>query len=146
MPTAGRLAGAVVFALFGWYLGGIAAPFFPSERPPDYLVQLCALVGVFIGWTVCGSRTGQGYRLAVSNGLTSTGAFAFVVLGALALNGMMNNALRNRYDGPMDAVVGMFGLMLEQAQWFFDIPFLTTVVVGGIICAIIAEYFGKRFT
>jgi hypothetical protein len=146
MPTAGRLAGAVIFALFGWYLGGIMSPFFPNERPPDYIIQLCALVGLFIGWKVCGSRAGQGYRLAVSNGLTSTGAFAFVVLGALAFNEMLNNAMRNRYDGPMDAIVGMFGLMLEQGQRFLDIPFLTTVVVGGIICAFIAEFFGKRFT
>ncbi len=146
MPTAGRLAGAVIFALFGWYIGGIAGPFFPEANPPDYLIPMCAFFGLIIGWTVCGSRAGNGYRLAVSNGLTSAGAFSFCVLGALAFNGMISNALRNRYDGPMDAIAGMFELMLEQGRNFFDIPFLATVIVGGIVCALIAEFFGKRFS
>lgn len=146
MPTAGRLAGAVIFALFGWYLSGIAAPFFPEARAPSFFLPLCAGIGLFIGWVVCGSRAGFGYRSALSNGLTSTGAFAFCVLGALSFNAMINNALRNRYDGPMDAAVGMFEQMLEVGLQFFDIPFLTTLVVGGIVCALITEYFGKNFS
>lgn len=146
MPTAGRLAGAIVFALFGWYLGGIMGPFFPEDRPPRYLLPMCSAFGLFIGWTVCGSRAGKGYRQAVSNGLTTMGAFVFLVLGALGFNAMLNNALRNRYDGPMDAVVGMFELILEQALFFVDIPFLATLVVGGIVCAMIVEYFGKNYS
>jgi hypothetical protein len=145
MPTAGRLAGAVIFALFGWYLGGIAGPFFPDERPPDYLLPMCAAFGVFIGWTVCGSRTGHGYVQAISNGLTSAGALSFCVVAALAFNSMMQNALRNRYDGPMDAIAGMFELMLDLGQLFFDFTLIATVVLGGIVCAWVAEYFGKRF-
>lgn len=146
MPTAGRLAGAVVFFLFGWYIGGIAGPFFPEERPPGYLVPLCAFVGLVVGWRVCGSRAGKGAAGAVSNGLTTTAAFSFCVLGALSFGAMMQNALRNRYDGPMDAIVGMFELMLEQGLAFLDIPFLATIIGGGIICAMIAEFFGKRFS
>ena len=125
---------------------GIMAPFFPEERPPQYLLPMCASFGLFIGWTVCGSRAGRGYSQAISNGLTSVGAFAFCVIGALAFNAMINNALRNRYDGPMDAIVGMFELMIEQAIAFLDIPFLATVILGGIVCALIAEYFGKNYS
>lgn len=146
MPTAGRLAGAIMFALFGWYLGGIMGPLFPEERPPEYLIPLCAGIGLFLGWTVSGSRAGQGYNNAVSNGLTTIGAFSFCVLGALSLNAMINNALRNRYDGPMDALVGMFELMIEQSLFFVDVPFLTTLVAGGIVCAFVVEYFGKNFS
>ncbi|MDX8348881.1 TrgA family protein [Cognatiyoonia sp. IB215446] len=145
MPTAGRLAGAVIFALFGWYIGGIMAPFFPEERPPAYLLPMCAAFGLFIGWTVCGSRTGKGYVNAVSNGLTTIGAFSFCVVFALGGNQMISNALRNRYDGPMDALVGMFELMIEHAVQFLDVTFLATLIFGGIICALVAEYFGKKY-
>lgn len=145
MPTAGRLAGAVVFFLFGWYIAGIAGPYFPEERPPGYLIPLCAFIGLFVGWTVCGPRTGKGTSSAISNGLTTTAAFSFCVLAALAFGAMMQNAMRNRYDGPMDAIVGMFELMLEQGLEFLDVPFVVTMLAGGIICAMIAEFFGKRF-
>lgn len=146
MFTAGRLAGAVIFALFGWYLAGIAAPFFPEGRPPAELIPMCTGVGLFIGWTVCGPRAGKGYNNAVSNGLTTMSAFCFCVLGLLAFNEMMRNALRNRYDGPMEALTSIFELMLIQGAAFFDIPFLTTIIVGGIICAMVTEFFGKRFS
>lgn len=145
MPTAGRLAGAVIFALFGWYLGGVLGPFFPEERPPGYLVPLCAAIGLFLGWTVCGGRAGFGYRNAVSNGLTTAAAFSFCVIGSLSFGAMIRNALRNRYDGPMDAIVGVFDLMLEMSQDFFDVSLIITVLVGSIFCAVIVEYFGKRY-
>jgi hypothetical protein len=45
----------------------------------------------------------------------------------------------------MDAIVGMFDLMLEMSQDFFDIPLIITVLVGSIFCAVIVEYFGKRY-
>ncbi|MEL6839939.1 MAG: TrgA family protein [Pseudomonadota bacterium] len=146
MPTAGRLAGAIVFALFGWYVAGIMAPFFPEERPPQYLLPMCAAIGLFLGWTVCGSRAGKGYMQAISNGLTTIGAFSFCVVAALGGNQMISNALRNRYDGPMDAIVGMFELIIEQSIRFLDVPFLATLVIGGIVCAMIAEYFGKNYS
>ncbi|WP_341365962.1 TrgA family protein [Yoonia sp. BS5-3] len=146
MPTAGRLAGAVIFALFGWYIAGISTPFFPEERPPQYIIPMCFFVGIFVGWKVCGPRTGQGYYNAISNGLTTTAAFSFCVLGIIAFNAMIVSALRNRYDGPMEAIVGMFELMLEQGFAFFDIPFLTTLIGGGILCAMIAEFFGKNYS
>ncbi len=146
MPTAGRLAGAIVFALFGWYIGGLMGAFFEEERPPQFLIPMCVVFGLFLGWKLCGSRAGKGYRQAVSNGLTTTGAFAFCVVAALGGNQMITNALRNRYDGPMDAFVDTFELIIEQASIFVDIPFLTTLVIGGIICALIAEYFGKNFS
>ncbi len=146
MLTGGRLAGGVVFALLGWYIAGIAGPFFPEERPPSYLIPLCTFIGLLVGWSVCGPRTGKGYSNAVSNGLTTIAAFSFCVLGALSFLAMMRSALRNRYDGPMDAIVGMFELMLEQGLAFLDIPFLATMIIGGIVCAVIAEFFGRRFS
>lgn len=146
MLTGGRLAGGVVFALLGWYIAGIAGPFFQEGRPPSYLIPLCTFLGLFMGWTVCGPRTGKGYVNAVSNGLTTIVAFSFCVVASLAFMTMMQNAMRHRYGGPMEAVVAWFDLILEQGLEFFDIPFIGTIIVGGIICAMIAEFIGNRFS
>ena len=58
---------------------------------------------------------------------------------------MISNALRLRYDGPMDAVVGIFELMLEFGLYFADVQIVVTLLLGGLICAWGVEYFGRRY-
>ncbi len=145
MPTAGRLAGAVIFGLFGWYLAGITTPYFPLERPPSYWLPAVSLISLIVGWQVCGSRAGRGYNPAIGIGLTSSFVIGFCSLFLVSFNQMVANSLRLRYDGAMDAVVDVFDQMLVFATYFFDITIITTLVVGGVICAWVVEYFGKRY-
>lgn len=145
MPTAGRLAGAVVFGLFGWYLAGISIPFFPESNAPRFWLPVCSLIGVFLGWRVCGSRAGHGYNPAIGIGLTCGFAFAFCALFAVSFNQMISNAMRMRYGGPMEAVVDIFTQMLEFSEYFYDFTLIATILIGGVICAWITEYFGQRY-
>lgn len=144
MPTAGRLAGAVIFALFGWYLATITVGFFPEARPPSFWMPLTAGLGIYLGWQVCGKRAGRGYNAATGVGLTVGAALAFCAIFALAFVQMVRNSMRLRYDGPMEAVVDVFRLMIETGESFYDIPLIVTVLVGGMICAWITEFFGQR--
>ena len=144
MPTAGRLAGAIMFALFGWYMAGIAGVFFPNERPPAYWIPSTAGFGVFLGWTLCGGPAGKGYRAAIGSGLTTAFCLGFC---AIALTGgflMMEDALDMEYNGAMNAIVGMFVHMLEFAQELYNVPLITTLFVGGVICAWLTEYVARR--
>lgn len=145
MPTAGRLAGAIVFGLFGWYLAGLTIPFFPSENAPSLWLPAVSGVGLFVGWTVCGGRVGQGYNPAIGIGLTTGFALGFCSLFVVSFNQMISNALRNSYNGTMDAVIDVFNQMVEFAVLFADVGFIATLVVGSVVCAWISEYFGQRF-
>lgn len=145
MPTAGRLAGAVVFALFGWYLGGISVEFFPNANAPDLLLPASAFIGLIIGWKICGSRAGRGYNAAVGVGLTCAFAIGFCLLFVVAFNQMISNAMRLQYGGPMDAIVGIFSLMIEFAQYFYDFTLIATLLIGSVVCALFTEFFGKRY-
>lgn len=145
MPTAGRLAGAIVFALFGWYIAGIAAPFFPEGRPPAALIPVSAFIGLLIGWMFVGTRAGNGYNAAIGIGLTAALLWSFWVLFLISFRQMIRNAMRRLYDGPMEALVDTFNLMMEQAIDFIDVQLIASVVIGGVVCAWITEYFGRRF-
>ena len=146
MPTAGRLAGAVIFGLFGWYLAGLTIPFFPEENAPTYWLPVVSLISLIVGWKVCGSRAGQGYNPAIGIGLTCGFAIAFCSIFAIAFNQMISNALANRYkDGTMEAVVDVFSQMIEFGLLFADVTLIATVLIGGVVCAWATEFFGQRF-
>ena len=146
MPTAGRLAGAIMFALYGWYAAGYSAQFFPEGNPPDLLIPVSAFIGLLIGWMMVGRRAGRGYNPAVGIGLSAAATFTFWVLFLLAFQQMMKNAMRRLYDGPMEAVVDTFDLMLEQSQDLLDVGLIATVLIGGILSAWVTEYFGQRYS
>ncbi|MEJ8560479.1 TrgA family protein [Yoonia sp. GPGPB17] len=146
MPTAGRLAGAIIFGLFGWYIAGLTIPFFPESNAPDFWLPVVSAISLVVGWRVCGSRAGRGYNPATGVGLTCGFAIAFCAIFALSLNQMISNALRNRYnDGTMEAVIDVFNQMIEFSVMFYDVTLIATLFIGGVVCAWVTEYFGQRF-
>jgi hypothetical protein len=145
MPTAARLAGAILFGLWGWYISGVATPFFMEGRPPRSFVPASVLTGILIGWIYIGRRLGQGYVQAVGHGLSGGFAFAFVSLFIMGLSLMMANAMRRRYDGPMEAVVDIFNLMVSESGRFYDVTLIASVFVGAVLCAWVAEYFAQKY-
>ncbi|MEM8536756.1 MAG: TrgA family protein [Pseudomonadota bacterium] len=145
MPTAGRLAAAVVFGLFGWYVAGLSVQFFPEARAPTFWVPVGAAVGLFVGWSTCGSRLGRGYNPAIGLGLTCGFALGVLMLFVVSFDEMIQNAMRLNYDGPMEAVTDVFGQMLEFAVMFYDWELIVTLLAGGVVCTFFAEFFARRF-
>ena len=145
MPTAGRLAGAIIFALFGWYLAGFTVPYFPESNAPASWIPVGAGLGLFIGWKVCGSRAGRGYNPAIGVGLTCSFLLGFCMLFWVAFVQMMSNASRLLYNGAMEALLDVFNQVIEYSIDFYDVPLLATLLIGGVVCAWMTEYFGQRF-
>lgn len=145
MQTAGHLAAALTFFIYGWYVGIVAGPLFPESAPPGFLIPLTIGVAVFCGWTIAGSRGGRGYNAATGNGLTTGLAFAFWTIFILAFEDMIVRSMRRSYDGPMEAVVDVFRLMLDFGLRLANFELILTVVVGSILCGYITEYFAKRY-
>ncbi|WP_333712791.1 TrgA family protein [Yoonia sp.] len=144
MPTAGRLAGAVLFGLFGWYLATITVPAFPEGRPPGYWFPVSILFGVVIGWRICGARAGYGLSRSTGLGLTMGPLLAFCMVFALAFDQMVKNAMRLRYDGPTAAIIDTFALIAEKAVDFYTSNLVITILVGGLVCAWITEIVARR--
>ena len=145
MPTAGRLAGAVFFALFGWYIAGISVPYFPESNAPGYLIPVCALLGIFFGWKVCGANAGKGYNAAVGQGLTMAFLFSFSILFIMGFVQMIKQAMRMVYHGPVDAFMASFLETFEVALLFYDFKMIASVLIGAVLCACATEYFASRY-
>ena len=135
----------MIFGIFGWYMAVIAIPFFPLENAPNNWIEACALGSVIIGWRVCGPRAGRGYVQAIGVGLTTSAVIGVVALFGLAFNQMVINSMRLRYNGVMEGLVDVFQLMLEFSEYFYDIPLLLTLAIGGIISAWVTEHFAQRY-
>jgi hypothetical protein len=144
MPTAGRLAGAIIFMVFGWYLATLAAQFFPNERPPGYWFPMMATVSCAVGWKFCGARVGKGYTAAIGLGITTSLCIAFWAIFFVALQRMISNSMDLDYRGVMDAILNTFVLMYEFAETLYNVPLIITALIGGVICAWMTEFIGRR--
>jgi hypothetical protein len=52
---------------------------------------------------------------------------------------MIMLSIKQRYDGPMDAVLGVFELMLEYGSALPTQAILGTLVIGGMVAGLLAE-------
>ena len=145
MPTAGRLAGAILFGLFAWYIATITVPLFPESRAPDWWFPVSCLLGIFMGWKLVGTRAGRGFNPATGIGLTAGPLLAFCMVFSLAFEQMIQNGMRLRYSGPTEAVIDTFSLMAEVGVDFYSINLVATIVIGAVLCAWVTEIFGQRF-
>lgn len=114
MPTAAKIVAAICFAMFG----AVAAETFKSAMPEGtqfgYFVPITALIALLNGWWVMGRLTGHGYRSAMGSGVRTTITTAIWAVIIFSVYEMVLRSMHvNRYDGPMEAVVAAFGLMLD---------------------------------
>ena len=146
MPTMARLVGAVLYAALAWYVSELIKPFFEEGFNPGWFSEVNAVVGLYAGWTIAGSRAGMGYVGAVSYGLTAT--IALTVLGLFVHSSfeMIQLSLRKQYEGPVEAVVNIAELGLGHAQTMAEPEVLIPLVLGGILAGLVVEFTGRRTT
>jgi hypothetical protein len=144
MPTAGRLVGAITFALLGAYLAYLTAPLFKEGRIPSYWWPLTIGAGLWAGWVVVGARVGRGYRAAMGNGITGIAAQIFWILFVLSAVDMIKKSLRKSYDNPLEAVVNVFELGAEHAVVLGTKEVIVFAIAAAIVSAVLAEYFSRR--
>lgn len=145
MPTAGRLIGALSFAVLGAYLAFITAPLFEEGKTPAFWYPLSILAGLWAGWTIVGRRAGNGYSASVGLSLTGAASQAFWVLFIMSGYDMVKKSTRFAYDGPVEAVVNVFELGAEYALRFATSEVLLALIVGGVIAGLFTEFFARRY-
>lgn len=145
MPTAAKLVAAILFALLAWLTSELIKPLFPEERNVGWFSEVNALIGIFVGWRVAGSRARTTWTNAVSYGLTATAALVFWALFLQSFGEMVRMAFNRRYDGIAQAVIGVFELMRDHGVMMLEAPIIITLLVGGVLAGLVTEFFGRRF-
>lgn len=140
MPTMGKLFAAAGLGALGWIGSEMIRPLMPPHTDFGVFNYVNLALGLLCGWIIVGKRLGYGYRQGIAAGLTGAAALVFWGLFAQSFNTMLDEALRRKYDGPMEATTGMFQIALDFGQYLVNMNLIGVLVVGGLIVGLIAEW------
>lgn len=140
MPTAARLVAAILMAVLAWVLSDLVRPLMPEGTDFGYFNYINAFIGLCVGWTVVGSRGGHGFVPGINNGLTGTAVLFIWTIAVHSCAEMFRLAMRNRYDGPMEAIAGIFLIASDFGATIATVPVLVTAVIGALIIGPATEY------
>lgn len=145
MPDAARLVAAICLAILAFIVSGQIVPLMPESTDFGYFLYVNIVLGALVGWVVMGSRAGRGVTSAINNGLT--GVMVFVLWGLLiqATNEMVRLAMRNRYDGPLEAVVDVFKIGAEYGLILLVPVVIGTLVVGAVLSGLATEVAWRKW-
>ncbi len=146
MPTSARLMAAICFGLLGLAFAYTATASFEEARQPSYWFPLNGGIGVLVGWIFAGARAGKGVSSGVSNGITTAVAMLFWVFFLMSFSDMISKSMRHAYDGPVEAVVGVFEIMGDYAVQFAGMDLGIVMVVGAVVCGLLVEFVAKRWS
>jgi hypothetical protein len=129
----------------GWYLSGLIVVQLPEGTNPGFFAEINAVLGILVGWIVAGSRAGGGQRAAIGYGLTAMAALLFWAVFLHSAIAMVENSLKKYYDGPVEALIAVFELMVENGQLLLDPQILIAIGVGALVGGLVTEFFGQRY-
>lgn len=147
MPTAARLVAAILFAGLFWIVSQAALPLFALAEQPDPrgFAMINTVAGLLLGWRLGGDGAGRNrWSGAVGQGLTTMIATAFVALFLHALIRMVALSMRKHYDGPAEAVIGVFALMIEMGRTMATPEVISLLLAGAVLLGLVVEWVGRR--
>lgn len=146
MPTAARLFAALAYAAVAFLASEQFKPLLPEGMQTGYLSEANAAIGLLTGWFVMGRLAGEGYGRAVAQGVRTTAVMAFYVILAHSLREMYRLSMHMRYDGPMDAVIGIFENAMDYGAMIVTSPgVMGILLVGGVLAAWLTEWAARRW-
>ncbi len=145
MPTGAKLMAAVSFAVVGWMLANYYAFNMPDASAAGPIREGAAVIGALVGWQVMGPSVGKGYVEAAGAGVKTAVVLAVVALFLLALREMLDNSVKMRYDGALDAILDVFETMVKRSSAMASLGVFGTILVGGIIGGLLTENAGRRW-
>ena len=146
MPTAAKLIAAVAFAIVALIAAITFVPHMPEGSQIGLFRELTAVIGFIVGWFVMGDLVGKGYGEAAGSGLRTSVTVVFFTLLGFSVYLMVKKSYKMVYDGPMDAVLGVFQLMMEYGQMMLVPDVLGVLAVGGVLGGVVAEWAGRRWS
>jgi len=145
MPTAAKLFAAFAFTLVGFFAAQVVMPHMSEGTQFGAFVPVSALIGLVVGWRVLGPDAGKGYYMALGSGIKASAVMVLIALFIFSTYRMLENAFRRQYDGPMDAIVGIFEEALEYGVVLGQADVLAVLCVGGALSGLLTEWAAKRW-
>ncbi|GFE66658.1 TrgA family protein [Litoreibacter roseus] len=146
MPTAAKIIAALIFGVTGYLTAQSVIPLLPEGMPVNWLFPVSVLIPVVCGWRVMGNLVGKNYAVAINSGIYTVVVCLFYVLLTFSISEMIKRSVGLRYDGPMEAIVGMFGIFVEYALLLAASGPLTYLIAGAVIGGIAAEWTNRRWS
>jgi len=103
------------------------------------------VLGVVCGWIIMGKRAGRGWTAGINNGLTGVASLVFWGLFIQGAYEMVQQAMRNRFGGPFEAVLAIFELGVEFAKQLWAPEILLTLIIGAVVAGLLTEFAARRW-
>jgi hypothetical protein len=146
MPTASKLAAAVAFALVAFFAANAFATHMPEGSNPGWIREVSALTGLVVGWFSWSRQPVNKDMMSLAGvGIRTSLITAFWVLLIFSIYLMIRKSMRMMYDGPMEAVLGIFEMMLEQGKEMRYADILIIMGIGGAFGGVFAGWAGRRW-
>tara|TARA_R110002074_G_scaffold44782_10_gene116481 strand:- start:10933 stop:11373 length:441 start_codon:yes stop_codon:yes gene_type:complete len=145
MPTAARLVAAICLAIAAFLVSGMIMPLMPESTDFGIFVPVNIILGLLAGWLIMGPRVGRGITAAINNGLTGVFVLMLWGIGVQAANEMVRLAMKNRYDGAMEALVAVFQIGAEFGLLIATVPIGLFLVVAAVISGLVTEFASNRW-
>lgn len=145
MPTAAKLFAAVCFAIVGWLAAHAHIPALGETGVVGPFRELTAAVGAIVGWRVMGGNAGKGYGAAIGTGMRTSVTLVFFALLGFSTYHMIKQSTKMVYDGPMDAVLGIFDFMMKNGQLMLTPNVIGVLAIGGALGGLIVEWAGRKW-
>jgi hypothetical protein len=145
MPTAAKMVAALSFGALAWLVSQMMVPLLTKIADPGWFAEINAAIGAVAGWRIAGPRAGTSLLGAVSYGLTTVVLAAFAALFLHSVVLMLRQAWRKLYDGPVEATVAVFDLMLKNGLVVATPGILASLIAGGILAGVLTEWAGRNF-
>lgn len=145
MPTGAKAMAAISFAVVGWMLANAYVPAMPEAQAVGAFREFTAVLGAIIGWRVMGTSVGKGYVGAIGSGWKTVIVLVFMALLLFGIYEMLLQSVKMRYEGPIEAILDVFGRMLDRAPPLLSTGVLAVALIGGGIAGILTENANRRW-
>ncbi|WP_299924831.1 TrgA family protein [uncultured Pelagimonas sp.] len=145
MPTAAKLVAAVFLAALAYGVSELIKTQMPASTAFGVFSQVNAVIGFVCGWAIVGNRAGRGMSAAVSNGFTGTVAMVFWCLFAQAVYEMVQESMKHRYDGVVEAFAAIFELCIKLGENLVNGPVLLSLLIGAIVTGWVSEIASRHW-
>ncbi|KIC44244.1 MAG: TrgA family protein [Ruegeria sp.] len=145
MPTAARLVASTCLLVVAFLVSSMIMANGEEGKSYGYFPFVNMALGVACGWVIMGKRAGRGWTAGLNNGLTGVAALVFWGLFVQGTYEMVQQAMRNRYGGPFEAVIAIFELGVGFASQLAASEIILTLIVGAIVTGLLTEIAARRW-
>ena len=145
MPTAAKLAAAILFGTLAWYVSDLVTMLFPDRADFGRFLQYNAVLGALVGWWVAGSRARTTWPNAVAYGVTSALSMMLLALLLHSSTVMLSQSFHRVYEGPFEALLDVVRMMIDRFTLIATPQIMSTLLVGGVLGGLATEWVARKY-